>query len=275
MADNQQQIDYWNGEAGATWVRAQARLDVMLAPLSAVAIDAADPTEAERVIDVGCGCGTTTLEMVARGAFVWGVDISEPMLAHARQRAAGLKNVAFSVADASTQALTADHDLVFSRFGVMFFDDPVAAFKNLRSGLKAGGRMVFLCWQAPRNNPWVSIGGAAIQPFLPEEDAPDPQAPGPFAFADPDYLRGILEQAGFADINIDSVKMDLRVGKDLDDAMEFQSQVGPAARALAELSGAQRDAALDAARTALEPFVSDAGVILGRATWLVRAGAGH
>ena len=271
MSENQQQIEYWNGEAGATWVRAQERLDSMLEPLSAVAIDKASPAGGERVIDVGRGCGTTSLAIAARGASVWGVDISEPMLAHAKQRASGMDNVAFSVADAASQAMTPDHDLIFSRFGVMFFADPVAAFSNLRGGLKPSGRMVFLCWQAPRANPWVSIGGAAIQPYLPETEAPDPKAPGPFAFADPDYLRGILEQAGFADIAIDPVEMNLCLGADLDAAMEFQGQVGPAARALAELSGAAREDALAAARAALEPYAGADGVVLGSATWLVSA----
>jgi len=274
MSDNQQQIEYWNGEAGATWVAVQERLDAMLEPLSAVAIDKANPASGERVIDVGCGCGTTSLAMAARGAAVWGVDISEPMLAHAKQRAAELADVAFSVADAASQAMTPDHDLIFSRFGVMFFADPVAAFANLRTGLKNNGRLVFLCWQSPRDNPWVSVGGAAIQPYLPEAEPPDPKAPGPFAFADAEYLRDILSQAGFADVNIEAVNMDLRLGKDLDEAMEFQGQVGPAARALAELSGEQRDAALAAARAALEPFVTPDGVVLGSATWLVSARAG-
>lgn len=275
MSENQEQVDYWNGEAGATWVKAQERLDTMLEPLSAVAIAKANPSNGERVIDVGCGCGTTSLAMAARGASVWGVDISEPMLAHARQRAAELDNVAFSVADAASQTMTPDHDLVFSRFGVMFFADPVAAFTNLHTGLKADGRLVFLCWQSPRDNPWVSVGGAAIQPYLPEEPEPvDPKAPGPFAFADVEYLHSVLTQAGFADINIESVNRDLRLGKDLDEAMAFQSQVGPASRVLAELSGTQKEEALAAARAALEPFATDDGVVLASATWLVSANAG-
>ncbi len=273
MSDNQDQIDYWNGEAGATWVRVQERLDAMLEPLSKVAVDKANPVSGERAIDVGCGCGATTLALAARGTAVWGVDISEPMLAHAKQRGAGMEHVAFSVADAASQALTPDHDLIFSRFGVMFFADPVGAFTNLRSGLKADGRLVFLCWQSPRENPWVSVGGAAIAPFLPEAEPPDPKAPGPFAFADRDYLHGILSQAGYADINIDPVHVDLNIGRDLDDAMEFQGQVGPAARALAELSGEQREAALAAAREALQAFVTPQGVVLGSATWLVSAKA--
>ena len=274
MSDNQEQVDYWNGQAGETWVRAQQRLDNMLGGLSEVAINKANPKAEERVIDVGCGCGTTSLELAKRGASVWGVDISAPMLAHAKARAEGLANVAFSQADAATQALTPDHDLIFSRFGVMFFADPVAAFTNLRSGLKPSGRLVFLCWQAPALNPWVSVGGRAIQPFLPEEDPIDPKAPGPFAFADAEYLQEILASAGYGNINIESLNQDIVVGKTLDDAMEFQGEVGPMARVLAELSGEQKDQAMQAARDALQPYVTPDGVILSAATWLVSATAG-
>jgi len=271
MSDNQAQIDYWNGRAGETWVGAQQRLDNMLEALTAVAIAKADPQPGERAIDVGCGCGTTTFALADRGAAVWGIDISGPMLAQAKKRGEAYEHVAFSQADAATQALTPDHQLIFSRFGVMFFADPVAACKNLRTGLTDDGRMVFMCWQAPRDNPWVSVGGRALQPFLPEGEAIDPKAPGPFAFADADYLRSILTQAGFANVEIESVTMDLCVGDDLDAAMDFQAQVGPMARALAELDGEAQQQAAEAARAALEPFVTPNGVILGSAVWLVSA----
>jgi len=275
MSDNQQQIDYWNGAAGATWVEAQARLDAMLEPLSARAIAKAEPGPGMRVIDVGCGCGATSLALAARGAHVWGVDISAPMLALAEQRAQGLEQVKFSIADAAYQPLSSDHDLIFSRFGVMFFADPVAAFANLHSGLRAMGRLVFLCWQAPRLNPWISVGGAAIAPFLPESETPDPKAPGPFAFADSSYLQAILQQAGFTDITMDALDLDLNVGENLDAAMDFQTQVGPASRAIAELDGADKSRALAAARAALAPYETPDGVILGSATWLVSAAAGR
>ncbi len=124
MSSNQEQVDYWNGQAGETWVRAQARLDAMLKPLSDVALAKAAATAGERVIDVGCGCGATSIALAEGGAAVWGIDISAPMLAHAKARTKQLDHVAFAQADAATQTLTPDHDLIFSRFGVMFFDDP-------------------------------------------------------------------------------------------------------------------------------------------------------
>lgn len=272
MSDNSQQIEYWNGKAGATWVAAQERLDRMLEPLSARAVAAAATQAGERVIDVGCGCGTTTLALAASGASVWGVDISAPMLALAKARAAGLDNVAFSEGDAATHHYTADHQLIFSRFGVMFFADPRSAFANMRTSLTGDGRMVFLCWQAPRENPWVSVGGMALQPFLPEPATPiDPRAPGPFAFADRDYLNGMLKDAGFVDIQIEDVRETVHVADSLDEAMAFQSEIGPAARALTELEGDQRDQALAAVRSALSERMTDSGLHLGAATWLVSA----
>ncbi len=271
-ADNHEQIDYWNGEAGRTWVAAQTHLDAMLSPISDALIRKAAPAAGERVIDVGCGCGDTTLALAACGASVWGIDISEPMLERARARAEGMEGVAFSCTDAASQAFTPDHQLVCSRFGVMFFADPRAAFANLRTALSADGRLCFVCWQAPRSNPWVSIAGAAVQPFLPEpETPPDPKAPGPFAFADPGYLNGILDGAGFAGIAIEPLETRLRVADTLDSAMSFLQQVGPLSRALEELDAADRERAMTAAREALAPHAGPDGLKLGAACWLVSA----
>ena len=271
--DNQEQIEYWNGKAGATWVEANERLDRLLAPISDIALTFAGVRAGERAIDVGCGCGATSIALAEQGAQVWGVDVSEPMIGYARSRAqaAGV-DVAFSVADASTADYTPDHNLVFSRFGVMFFADPAAAFANIRSALCIGGRLCFVCWQAPRQNPWMSIAGAAVQPFLPQpETPPDPRAPGPFAFADKGYLRSILQIAGFSGIRIEPISPTLHLADDVDEAMRFQAEVGPLARALAELEGEQRDVALAAAREALSAQMGPDGLRLGSACWLVTA----
>lgn len=273
--DNGQQIDYWNGDAGHTWVTAQDSLDRMLAPITRALLGRAAAAAGERIVDVGCGCGETTLALAGTGAKVWGIDISEPMLAHAKRRAAGNPAVAFSRTDAATQSFTDDHDLVFSRFGVMFFADPHAAFANLRTALQPGGRLCFVCWQSPRNNPWVSIAGAALKPYLPEpRETPDPHDPGPFAFADPDYLRSIVDGAGFTDLAIDPLTPKLKVADDLEGALEFMARVGPMSRAMTELEGDARDRALEAVRTALEPHLGDDGLHLDAACWLVSARAG-
>ncbi|MEZ4332302.1 MAG: class I SAM-dependent methyltransferase [Myxococcota bacterium] len=274
-ADNRAQIDYWNGQAGETWVRRIDRIDGMLAPITQALLERAAVRPGERVIDVGCGCGSTSLELVRRGARVFGVDVSEPMLALAKQRAAGLEGIAFKRADAAVQPLTPDHELVFSRFGVMFFADPVAAFRNLRTGLTPEGRLCFVCWQAMSDNAWMATAGQAVMAFLPKPaEAPDPRAPGPFAFADRDHLHGILARAGFESIGIEDFRTKLHVGDDLDQAMAFQSDVGPVARALAELEGETRDRALAAAREALAKHLTPSGVDLGAACWLVTARPG-
>ncbi|MCC5887961.1 MAG: methyltransferase domain-containing protein [Gammaproteobacteria bacterium] len=269
---NQEQIDYWNGEAGTTWVEAQERLDGLLAPISAELIERAAVTDADRVLDIGCGCGQTSIELARRGATVWGIDISGPMLARARQRAANAERVRFSLLDAASADFAPEHTLLFSRFGVMFFADPIAAFSNLHGALVADGRLCFVCWQAPRENPWMAVAGRAVQPFLPvPEVEPDPRAPGPFAFAEPDYVRDILTRAGFSSIELQSIHPTLHVADTLDEAIEFQGRVGPVARALAELQGEARQAALAAAREALSGHMTEAGLDLAAACWIVTA----
>lgn len=272
MPDNEEQIAYWNGKAGETWVEAHSRLDAMLAPLSEMALRKAAPGPGARVVDVGCGCGTTSIALARQGASVWGIDISAPMLARARELAEGVDNIEFSQADAASVTLTPDHQLAFSRFGVMFFADPVAAFTNLRTGLAAGGRLVFLCWQAAQANPWIAVTAAAVQPFLPApEETPDPRAPGPFAFAQEDYVVDILQSAGYANIACEPVTATLKLGDSLDQAMQFQSQIGPISRVLSELDDDARPQALAAAREALAGHLSDDGVSLDAACWLVSA----
>lgn len=275
MSDsNAEQIKYWNGAAGATWTQSQERMDLMLQPLTQVALEAAAARADDHIIDIGCGCGDTSLQLATLAAQVRGIDISEPMLHRARARATdmGLTNISFDTADAANTPLSAEHQLLFSRFGVMFFSDPTAAFTNLRTGLAPDGRLCFICWRPPRQNPWMSVGGAAIAPFLPEpETPPDPRAPGPFAFADKDYLAGLLTTAGFTNIDIEPVDRTLKLADTLDDAMRFQGEIGPVARALSELEGTQKEQALAAARAALAEHVTDTGIHLGAAIWLVRA----
>ena len=268
---NEEQKEFWNGPAGDVWVEAQEIMDRMLSPLSDAALSAAAPLSGERVIDIGCGCGATTLAIAESGASVWGVDISAPMLARARARTAELDNVTFSVNDASTADYNAEHHLIFSRFGVMFFDDPKAAFSNLRSALVGGGRLAFVCWQSPEKNPFMSVAGRAAQPFLPESEPQDPCAPGPFAFADPHWIEEVLDNAGFSDVNITSLNPHLAVGKTLDESMYFQARVGPLARALSELDESLQAEAKQAVRDALSEYENDDGVILPAAAWLVQA----
>jgi SAM-dependent methyltransferase len=272
MSGNAEQAELWNGRMGRSWVQVEDYIDRMLAPISDYAVGKINAVGGERIIDIGCGCGTTTIALAGQGAAVWGVDISEAMIAKAKEKNTGATDVHFSVTDAASQAYTQDHDGVFSRFGIMFFDQPVAAFSNIRSALKPSGRLMFLCWQSPMENPWISIAGAAVQPFLPDDQpAPDPEAPGPFSLADPARTSSLLEQSGFSDISIEPVVRDIPLGDDLDEVMNFQKQIGPLSGLLETADEATAAKATQAVHEAFEAHVSSDGVSFSAAAWLVSA----
>ncbi|HEY5006799.1 MAG TPA: class I SAM-dependent methyltransferase, partial [Caulobacteraceae bacterium] len=196
---NSDQVAYWNAAAGETWTAMQDKLDGQIQPLGEAAMAALGLKAGDRVIDIGCGCGQTTAALaglVGAAGTVLGVDISRPMLAAARHSLAaqGLGQASVIEADAQIHTFEAEaYDAVFSRFGVMFFEAPTAAFGNILKGLKHGGRLSFVCWRPFAENPWMTVPLAAAQPFFPDPAPPtDPLAPGPFAFADPERLRAIL-----------------------------------------------------------------------------------
>ena len=273
---NAAQIAYWNAEAGKTWTQMQEALDLELEPLGQAVMRALAPKAGENLIDIGCGGGTTTLDLaghVGPLGRVLGVDISSPLLAVAERRGleAGLANVAFSEADAQTHSFAGDADGIFSRFGVMFFSQPEAAFANLRSALKTGGRLAFVCWRKAAESQCMSLPMAAAISAAPEiAPAPgDPLAPGPFAFADPERLRGILKGAGFRDVNITAYDQPVTVG-DVDATLAFSMRVGMLGALLRE-APQHRLTVTDAVRAALENHVIDGQVWLGAATWVVTA----
>jgi len=277
---NAEQIDYWNDTAGPKWVALQDALDRQIGPLGSAAMDAAALRPGERVLDVGCGCGATSIELARRvspGGSVLGVDVSTVMLDAARAAAAraGVVGVAFENADAQTAALPpAGFDVAFSRFGVMFFADPTAAFTNLRRALRPGGRLAFVCWQGLARNPWMGLPLAAALRHMPAPAPPTPDAPGPFAFADPDRVRRILDGAGFAGASVVSHEADLVVGggSDLAGTVDFLLQMGPLAAALRQADPGLRDRVAGAVREAIAPHADAAGgVRLASATWIVTA----
>lgn len=272
MADNAEQADLWNGRLGKAWVNVEDYIDGMMAPLSTVALEAVNAKPSDRIIDIGCGCGTTSFSLGATGAAVWGVDISTAMIDRANEKDNAAGNVAFSVGDAASQQYTADHTVVFSRFGVMFFADSVKAFANIRSALVPGGRLVFVCWQPPSANPWLSIAGAALQPFQPADaPPPDPEAPGPFRFGVPEDTRKVLSSAGFANIAMQPVVKDLHLGDTIDEVMRFQSNVGPLSSLLETLDESRHAQATAAVRDAFAAKADSQGINLEAATWLVTA----
>jgi SAM-dependent methyltransferase len=274
---NAAQIDYWNAKAGEVWSRFQDDLDRQLSPLGLEGIRRLAPRPGERILDIGCGCGQTTMTLAERvgaaGAIV-GADISRPMLEVARARPVppGAAAPQFREADAQTADLgAASFDGAFSRFGVMFFADPAAAFANIRAALKPAGRLAFVCWRPFAENPWMAVPMAAAQPYLDPGPPPDPTAPGPFAFADAGRVRGILQAAGFKSIAIDPFDASIG-GGDLDLTVSLTLRVGPLSRLLLE----QRDrvpAVTDAIRKVVEPYATPNGVFMPSAVWMVRAQA--
>ncbi len=268
---NPNQAEYWNGEAGSAWVKHQERLDAVLAPFTEASLLVMGNIEGLRVLDVGCGCGESTQMLAERGADVTGLDISEPMIVRANERSAKSGAVQFVCGDAATFQDNAGFNRLYSRFGCMFFEDPVAAFLQLRQLLSEGGSVQLMCWQSPRDNPWMAIAGRAIAPFLPDQPPRDPRAPGPFAFADQDYVTGILAQAGFTEIHFESVQRSVLMAPTVDEAIAFQMDIGPAARALRSMDESTRAEALAAIHGALAPYLTDAGVEMPGAVWLIRA----
>jgi SAM-dependent methyltransferase len=276
-AANPEQVEYWNASAGDTWASLSDRLDRMVGPLGEAAMDALALMGGERVIDIGCGCGQTTLEL-ARRVHEWGdvlgIDISAPMLAVARSRAArvGLANVRFLESDAQSHPFEpGSADVAFSRFGVMFFSDPTAAFANIRTALAPHGRIAFVCWRAMSENPIMTAPMLAALPHLPEPPAPpaDPFAPGPFAFADRDRLAGILRNAGYHDIAIAPHDQTVSNG-DLEESIEAAMRIGPLGALIRERPDLQAPIA-GALREALAPYETKAGVFFDSATWIVTA----
>jgi ubiquinone/menaquinone biosynthesis C-methylase UbiE len=271
-----EQAVLWNGQAGRAWVEAQALLDQMFKPLEELLVDAALAQPRARVLDVGCGTGSTTLAVAARlGAKsqCLGIDISEPMIAAAQARAERVAVPAsFVLADAETHAFEpASFDLIISRFGVMFFDDPVRAFANLRRAARAGGELRFIAWRSPAENPFMTAAERAAAPLLPGLPPRQPNAPGQFAFADPQRVRRILEESGWEEIDIRP--LDVRCRLPETDLMAYLARLGPLGRVLPELDENTRSRVLEVARAAFEPYVQGDWVSYDAACWSVGARA--
>jgi SAM-dependent methyltransferase len=266
---NAEMIEYWNGDGGKRWIATRERIDRSAARITDALFASAAPRAGERVLDIGCGCGSTTIELARRtGAAAVGVDISAPMVEVAHSRSGG---ATFVVGDASVYAFDAAHDLVFSRFGVMFFADPIGAFANIRRALAPGGRLAFACWRALEHNAWAGTPLAAARPLLPPQAPPAPHAPGPFAFGDGDRLRGILDRAGWRDIAIEAHASTMWLGDSLDDAVAECLEVGPLARLVGPLPEDTRAHIRDRVRVAIAPYAGVGGVEAPAAVWLVEA----
>lgn len=274
---NLAQRDEWN--QGQPQYDAYAdRWEQIWAPFGQAVFDAARLQPAERVLDIGCGYGTATIEAaerVAPSGCVVGVDISAAMLEPARRRvaAAGLDNIELLEADAQVHPFDAgSFDALISRFGTMFFADPEAAFANLARALRQGGRLAFVCWQDPLKSEWIAVAlGAAVAALGQAPDMGAPGAPGPFAFADGDWLRQLLTAGGFRDVTLETVTRPQRIGDDADDAAAFLLSVAEDMQAFAGAPDQVVAAAGDALRAAYAPYTGPHGVVMDGTAWLVSA----
>ena len=275
--ENAAQAEYWNKTAGQRWTDRQEEQDLVLRPVSDRLIAAADAKPGQRVIDIGCGCGDTTIDFAARvapGGEALGLDISEPMLARARERAPETLPARFVLADATAYDFELQWaDLAVSRFGVMFFADPARSFANLRRGLKPGARLVFACWREAKQNPWMMLPLREARKHAPPLPETNPDDPGPFAFADDVRVRRVLSAAGFADITVtpQDLDLDIAIGRGLDAAVAGALGIGPTSRILDGQPEAVRAAATADIRKALAERMKGDSVPLGAAIWMVTA----
>ena len=273
---NIDQATEWEGPEGEHWVAYQQRYEELSAGLTPVLFDAIAIAPTDRVLDIGCGCGATTRH-AARAAVhghALGVDLSGPMLRQATidATAEGLTNVTFQRADAQVHPFPpASFDVAISRFGVMFFADPVAAVTNIATALVPGGRLLFLCWQDLTHNDWVTVPAGAALGHVPFPDLGAPDQPGPFSLAEPDRITQVLTDAGYRDITTTAIEAPMRLGDNADDAVEFLSGIGVARTLLATVDPDTAQRALAAVRDALRPHERPDGVSLTGAAWLVTA----
>jgi SAM-dependent methyltransferase len=277
---NEAEVAYWNSTAGRHWVERQESQDTLLAPILKAALERAQPRPGEHVVDIGCGTGASSIELgkqVGPSGQVLGVDISAPMLARAAERIPPAAPINFVRADATTYKFDpAAFDLLFSRFGVMFFAEPARAFANLRAALKPGGRLVFACWRKFDENGWLQVPLRAAQAHVPPLPRPGPEDPGPFSFADEARVRRILAEAGFAAVKLEprDCALDIACGRGLDEALQTAMEIGPTARALQDQSAEVRTAVATSVRHALQSHQRGEQVPLGAAIWIVTAANG-
>ncbi|WP_065751005.1 class I SAM-dependent methyltransferase [Bradyrhizobium paxllaeri] len=273
---NPRGADFWNSTTGHAWVAQQAAISDVFTSVTSVSFSAAAAKPGEHVVDIGCGTGDTLLDFakaVGRSGAVLGVDVSVPMLGFAKHRAAeaGYSNVSCALADATTYAFEPRWaDLVYSRFGVMFFDDPVEAFSNIRSGMKPSARLVFVCFRTMPESSWFRVPVEAARPHLPAQPPADPLAPGMFSFAREERVRGILSDAGFREVALEAVDVPMH-GKDIAQSIAFITQAGPLPAILENGSEEQRTRATEAVREALAANIGADGRGLQAGLWLVSA----
>ena len=279
---NAREVQYWNSAATQPWADWHEPIDRLFAGLTQVALGLAAPKPRERVIDIGCGSGTTVLELARRvgpSGYVLGADISKQSVERAQERiaAAGIRQAEVTLTDVSTHTFAPNSfDLAFSRFGVMFFSDPTATFSNLRNAMKPGGRLALAVFRTPQENRWATAPVAAVRHLLPPITPPGPEEPGQFSWADPARVHRILEGAGFKEVSLtphDDSAMLLAGPGGAAEAADFAMRVGPVVRATSNASAQQREAVRSGLKAFFQSQDGPQGIALPGAIWVVRARA--
>jgi SAM-dependent methyltransferase len=268
---NETQRDLWNGDSGIRWVADADRRDVVLRPALDALLSAAALCPGERVLDIGCGCGATTMAAAHQvvPAAALGVDISEPMLDLARRRARPVPNTFFVQADVQTHPFEQDFDVVISRFGTMFFDDPTKAFANIASAVRPDGRLCLATWQPLEANAWLMVPGLALlrHGSLPEADA----GPGMFSQSDPDQVTAVISGAGWGDVEVTPITVALHLGADPAEATDYLADTGVARRVLDTIPEDRRARALEDVTATLAEHSGVDGVVLDAGLNLITA----
>ncbi len=278
MNPNRGQTEAWNGGESAHYVSHADRYDRQLAPFTEALLNHVDLGPGDTVLDIGCGCGVTTLQAAQSARAALGVDISHPLvgIANDRAQAAAVDNVEFVVADAQTHGFDEGHfDVVISQFGSMFFDDPEGAFANLRRALAPRGRAVFITWQELDANEWLMVVGRAVARYAALPDLGGRAGgPGMFALKHRDETVALLTGVGFTKVSVEPVSTTILLagGESLNESVDFLLGMGMVRGLLGRLEDDQLEAALDEIRATLaEHYEAEVGVRLGAAGWLVSA----
>jgi SAM-dependent methyltransferase len=273
---NAEQVKHWSGVGADGWIELKAVIDKSFVPFTDLLLADCSSGSVSRVLDIGCGTGDTTLAAARRlgpKAECLGIDISEPMIEVARAQAEKEgASARFLCADAQTHAFAADvFDWVISRFGVLFFDDPVRAFTNLRRASRGPAKLRFVAWRGPAENPFMTTAERAIAPLLPAVPPRQPGAPGQFAFADRERVRGVLEASGWVDIQIRPIDIECAMPEGV--LVQYFTKLGPLPRVLPEIDAALRGRVIETVRAAFTPFVHGDEVRFVAACWMVNATA--